>query len=76
MKIRMVVAVLLAFALGATVGPHPVKAQAPLEVYVTKTVLMSYGSSGMGNQITGTQIVGFSCVPADVHADCYVLSTK
>jgi hypothetical protein len=67
-------AMLIGFVLGS--GFHTVKAQGPLQVYVNKTLYVSYGSSGSSNPISGTQIVGFSCVHADVNADCYVLSTK
>jgi hypothetical protein len=69
-------AMMLGFVLGA--GFHTVKAQGPLQVYVTRAIQRSYGVSGVGapNSIVGTQIIGFSCVHADVDADCYVLSTK
>jgi hypothetical protein len=72
----MAAVVVLAFVLGVYVRPHSVKAEGPLQVYVTKTPLKSYGSMGSGNTIAGNQILGFSCVHGDIDADCYVLSTK
>jgi hypothetical protein len=77
-RVTAVSAVLIGFALGAVMGHlAPVHAQyaGQAKVYITEDTSPGFGSLPVS--ITGSQVVGFSCIEEkDDSQKCYIASMK
>jgi hypothetical protein len=68
-------ALVLGFILGTLFHVAPVRADSSIPISVDKIVS---GGLKISSKISGSQVVGFSCGPAEsgMGSDCYALSTK